>query len=189
VQPRGVPARAGPSPAGACMVGNCDSAADGCFQEAPEMSTLEEIEAIKRLKYKYFRCLDRKQWDEMAETFTEDAVSSYDSGKYAFEGRDAIMAFLRDALGGSNAISRHHGHHPEIELTSPTTARGVWYLEDYVIFKDSNTALSGAGFYTDEYAKVGGHWLIRSTGYERTYEQVETRESVQHLRTMFDGEC
>jgi len=151
------------------------------------MTNLEEIEAIKRLKYKYFRCLDRKQWDEMAETFTEDAVSAYDSGKYAFEGRDAIMAFLRDALGSPNAISRHHGHHPEIELTGPATARGVWYLEDYVIFKDSNTALSGAGFYTDEYVKIAGSWLIRSTGYERTYEQVEALSAVQHLRTMFDG--
>jgi hypothetical protein len=150
------------------------------------MSKLEEIEAIKQLKYKYFRCLDRKEWDQMAETLTADAVSAYDSGKYSFEGRDAIMGFLREALGSPRAISRHHGHHPEIELTSETTARGTWYLEDYVIFKDTNTALSGAGFYADEYVKVDGRWLIRSTGYERTYEQFETREAVQHLRTMFD---
>jgi hypothetical protein len=27
---------------------------------------LVEVEAIKRLKYRYMRCLDQKLWDEMA---------------------------------------------------------------------------------------------------------------------------
>jgi len=34
---------------------------------------LVEIELIKRLKYKYARCLDQKLWDEIAECFTADA--------------------------------------------------------------------------------------------------------------------
>jgi hypothetical protein len=151
------------------------------------MSKLEEIEAIKQLKYRYFRCLDRKDWAGLAETLSEDATSAYDSGKYAFSGREAILKFLRDALGSPKVVSRHQGHHPEIELTGPTSARGVWYLEDYVIFGDNNRALSGAGFYTDEYVKLGGQWKIRSTGYERTYEQVERRDTIEHVRTMFDG--
>ena len=35
---------------------------------------LVEIELIKRLKYRYMRCLDQKLWDEMAETLTDDLV-------------------------------------------------------------------------------------------------------------------
>ena len=31
------------------------------------MVDLQEIEAIKRLKYKYMRCIDEKRWDELAE--------------------------------------------------------------------------------------------------------------------------
>ena len=31
---------------------------------------LVEIELIKRLKYKYARCLDQKLWDEIGECFT-----------------------------------------------------------------------------------------------------------------------
>jgi hypothetical protein len=31
------------------------------------MSPLEEIESIKKLEYKYFRCLDSKRWAELAE--------------------------------------------------------------------------------------------------------------------------
>ena len=106
------------------------------------MSKLEEIEAIKQLKYRYLRCLDSKDWDGLAETLTPDASCAYDSGKYAFEGRDAIMQFLKDALGSPTIVSRHHGHHPEIDLSGETSARGVWYLEDYVVFGDTNTAIS-----------------------------------------------
>ena len=35
---------------------------------------LVEIELIKRVKYAYFRCLDLKQWDEIATLFTDDAT-------------------------------------------------------------------------------------------------------------------
>ena len=31
------------------------------------MDELREIEAIKRLKYRYFRRLDSKRWEELAE--------------------------------------------------------------------------------------------------------------------------
>ena len=45
------------------------------------MDDLHEIEAIKRLKYRYMRCLDQKRWAELAECFTEDATTAYGGGK------------------------------------------------------------------------------------------------------------
>jgi hypothetical protein len=147
---------------------------------------LDEIEAIKQLKYRYFRALDCKEWDALGETLSDRARTAYDSGKYSFEGRDAILAFLRGALGSRRIISVHHGHHPEIELTSDTTARGLWYLEDTVFFLDANMVLHGAGFYTDEYVKTGDGWRIEFTGYDRTFEHVETREGPLQMRTRFD---
>ena len=60
---------------------------------------LVEIELIKRLKYKYLRCLDQKLWDEIETCFTPEATARYGGGLYEFEGRDAIMAFLRTLDG------------------------------------------------------------------------------------------
>ncbi len=60
---------------------------------------LVEIELIKRVKYAYFRNLDLKQWDEIAELFTDDATASYGGGAYAFEGRDAIVDVLPQGDG------------------------------------------------------------------------------------------
>src|SRR6476661_11040723 len=65
-------------------------------REPPRMTPedLVEIELIKRLKYRYARCLDLKLWDEIASCFTSDAVAAYSGGGYSFEGREAIIAFL-----------------------------------------------------------------------------------------------
>ena len=139
------------------------------------------IESIRQLKYRYFRCLDSKLWNEMKELFVPDAVSSYAGGKYAFEGRDAILKFLSDSLGPTR-ISMHHGHHPEIELTSDSTATGVWALEDLVIDTVNELTIRGAAYYHDEYVRVGDHWKFRSTGYERLFEEMESRKDRPGLR-------
>jgi uncharacterized protein (TIGR02246 family) len=143
---------------------------------------LHELEAIKRLKYKYLRCLDQKRWDEIATCFTEDATCSYSGGKYAFEGRDAIVDFLRKAMGAPSFLSSHRVHHPEIDFSSPTTATGTWALEDVVIETRAQVTIRGAAFYRDEYVKQDGAWRIRSTGYERTYEETESRADRPGLR-------
>lgn len=142
------------------------------------MGKLEQIEAIKQLKYRYMRCLDSKLWDEMREVFSDDAVSHYDQGRYAFEGPDAIIGFLRDTLDRPGVVSLHQVHHPEIEILGSKTARGRWYLEDFVINPGTGhpvmrdrVELRGAAFYEDEYVRVKGAWKIRRTGYERTFEE------------------
>ena len=136
---------------------------------------LIEIELIKRLKYKYMRCLDQKRWDEMADCFTDDAVAEYSGGKYTYEGRDAILDFFRAAMGSTSFLSSHRVHHPEIDLTGPTTATGIWALEDVVIDATRDFMLRGAAFYTDAYAKQDDRWRIRRTSYLRSYEEIQMR--------------
>ena len=135
---------------------------------------LVEIEAIKRLKYTYVRCLDQKRWDELGAVLTDDATSSYGGGEYSFTGRDAILQFLRDSLGPS-MITMHQVHHPVIELLSATEATGSWGLEDIVIMVEHNIDLRGAAYYTDNYVKVDGEWKIAHTGYKRLFEEMRPR--------------
>lgn len=141
---------------------------------------LEEIEAIRQLKYRYLRHLDSKQWDEMARTFTEDAACNYSGGQHKYEGRDAIMSFLKEGLP-NHRLSMHHCHHPEIEITSETTAKGTWALEDYLIDTQDNFSLHGAAFYHDEYVKVNGEWKIKFTGYDRVFEEFWMRSDIPSL--------
>ncbi len=147
------------------------------------MDDLREIEAIKRLKYKYMRCLDLKRWDEMRGCFTEGATAAYSGGKYSFQGRDEIIAFFRDSMG-PEMITSHHVHHPEIELLSETRATGTWALEDTVIHTTQDFTLRGAAFYRDEYAKEGGQWRIAHTGYERIFEEMHPRKDIPGLQLL-----
>jgi hypothetical protein len=136
---------------------------------------LVEIELIKRVKYAYFRCLDLKQWDEITALFTEDATCAYSAGAYAFEGRDAIVEFFRRSMGRETFLSSHKAHHPEIELTGPDTATGVWALEDIVVDLQWELDIRGAAFYEDEYVKRDGAWKIERTAYKRVFEEISSR--------------
>lgn len=135
-----------------------------------DLNELLELEEIKRLKYRYMRCVDLKLWDEIGGCFTDDATVSYDEGRWERSGRDAIVDLLRGGLG-PEVLSAHTVHHPEVDFISSTSATGVWALEDYVFNRSSNSWLHGAAFYSDHYRKVDGRWLISHTGYKRTFEQ------------------
>jgi hypothetical protein len=153
--------------------------ADGGDAMTPE--ELVEIERIKRLKYKYLRCLDQKLWDELGSCFTEDAVAEYSGGKYRHEGRDAIVEWISASMGSERMLTSHRCHHPEIDLLSPTTATGSWALEDTVVHDEYGVTIQGAAFYVDEYVLDEGEWRIRRTGYKRTYEELFPRASIEGL--------
>ena len=122
---------------------------------------LEAIEAIKRLKARYFRCLDTKDWDGFAAVFAPDLVAdvSADSGRVV-EGADEFVASVRKAVGDVETV--HHGHMPEIEITSDTTASGIWAMEDLLRFPDGApvATLHGFGHYEETYRLVDGEWKI-----------------------------
>jgi hypothetical protein len=143
---------------------------------------LVEMELIKRLKYAYMRCIDQKLWTELRGLFVDDAVVAYSNGAYTHRGADNIVEWLRSSMGAETFHSSHRIHHPEIELTGPTTATGVWALEDTVIETAWNITIRGAAFYTDEYVKINGEWKIACTGYRRTYEELQSRAEQPGLR-------
>ena len=147
---------------------------------------LVEMEQIKQLKYRYLRCLDQKLWDEIETCFLPDTTARYGGGLYEFEGRDAILEFLRSSMGATTMLSSHRCHHPEIVLTGPGEATGTWALEDTVILTDFGINVQGAAFYVDRYVKVDGTWFIAHTGYKRTYEEIFPRASIKGLKLTAD---
>jgi hypothetical protein len=74
-------------------------------------------------------------------------------------------------------------HQPEIELTSPTTAKAYWALEDTVHILDAGLTIRGAALYEDAYVKgADGQWRIQHTGYSRTWEEMFPRASIAGLK-------
>jgi SnoaL-like protein len=121
---------------------------------------MNDIEAIKQLKARYFRTMDTKNWDAMRLVFSDDVVmDSTDSGGTVVTGADNCMAFLKHAL--ADVITVHHGHTPEIELSSANTAEGIWAMEDMLRWSDGRE-LHGYGHYHESYEKIDGNWHIKA---------------------------
>jgi uncharacterized protein (TIGR02246 family) len=125
---------------------------------------LDELEAIKSLKARYFRCIDTKNWTGYAEIFEPDVTVDLpnDGDGYAWRDREEFIASTAKSLEG--VITVHHGHMPEIELTSPTTAKGIWAMQDVLYWPATAPGgarkMTGYGHYNETYVKKDGRWRI-----------------------------
>ena len=133
--------------------------------DAHLLRRLLDIEEIKRLKARYFRTLDQKDWDGFGRVFARDAVLEVPEAGLVERGRDAIVASVSGALTGTRTV--HHGHMPEIELAGVDRARGTWAMSDYVEWPRSEAGdrfgLRGYGHYLEEYVREDGEWRIAHT--------------------------
>lgn len=146
---------------------------------------LEDIEALKQLKYRYWRHLDLKEWQELGALFAADATVCYSSGKYEFTGVEAIVGFLSEALGTARgSVTIHHGHHPEIELLSATTARGTWALYNYMFNARENRGIRIGAYYDDRYVKLGGVWRFQHIGYRYIFHEEWKRDDIPSLHLL-----
>ena len=102
------------------------------------------IEQIKQLKARYFRNMDTKDWDGFAGVFAPDAVldvtgeTGADDG--IVRGNEQIAAYVRGHVDPVTTV--HHGHMPEIEITSATTATGIWSMEDMLRWPEGSPIAS-----------------------------------------------
>lgn len=104
------------------------------------------------MKARYCRYLDAKDSAAWRGIFADDFVSdTAEAGGKVIEGADEFVGFT--------------------QLTSPTTARGVWAVEDVVRF-GPGVNLRGYGHYQETYRKVDGDWRIASSKLTRLREDV-----------------
>lgn len=139
-----------------------------------DLARLAAIEAIKSMKGKYFRGVDLKDTTLLRDVFSDDVELDYQgavtdpitgenyipSGGGA-SGGDSGAEMIVAALTG--IVSVHHASVPEIEITSDTTAKGIWPMVDRLKFPASAPLkeLIGYGHYHEEYVLSDGQWKIR----------------------------
>ena len=140
-------------------------AASGCYPGATPTSAvnaLDDRDAVAELKARYFRFLDTKDWSRFHGLFLPDAhVDVSADGGPVFDRTDVFVGFLVATIGST--VTVHQGHMQEFRLTSATTARATWALEDLLTFPiGSGVDAHGFGFYEETYEKVDGEWRIAS---------------------------
>lgn len=70
---------------------------------------LYDREQIRQIKYRNMRHLDLKQWDEMADTFAEDATTAWLDGRVSHSGHEYIYddTFTRSDLPSHEVLYSH----------------------------------------------------------------------------------
>jgi uncharacterized protein (TIGR02246 family) len=131
---------------------------------------MDELEAIRQLKARYFRTLDTKDWVGFRRVFTDDVtMDTSAAGGSVITGVDDFLAFLQQTLAGT--ITVHHGHMPEIQLNSPTTATGIWAMQDIIVWPNG-TRFEGYGHYHEVYEVTDSEWRIKSSTLTRLHTDV-----------------
>jgi hypothetical protein len=137
-----------------------------------------DLEAIRQLKARYFRFMDTQQWESWSECFTSDISAVYEGGPRAsddqplvnsVEGLETLIGHVRRMMTGVKSI--HQGYMPEIELTSATTASGIWLMFDYVRLPTCN--YKGWGHYHEDFVKEDGRWKIKKIHLTRLHTEEE----------------
>ena len=132
-----------------------------------DIERLVAIEEIKKLKARYFRCMDTKDWTGFEGVFAADSTADYtpeggERSRWSATGAAGITKLVKDLV--APALTIHHGHMPEIEIVSATSARGIWAMEDLIWWPEGSQrkTLHGFGHYHETYEQIGGRWLIKT---------------------------
>jgi SnoaL-like domain len=146
-----------------------------------DMSQIEQLlalEEIKLLKARRDRAIDTKDWDLYRSLHADDHVSHNDGNDRW--GSPEIMIENLKAILHEGRTSAHHSHTPEITFESPTKAKGIWGMEDYIF--DSATKellIHGFGFYHEMYEKRDGKWLFTWRQLKRTHVRNKPEAALQ----------
>lgn len=117
-------------------------------------------EAIHDLPVRYCHCVWENDIEGIVNLFTQDGSLSVpnDHSLPGAEGWDNLLKMYKQALG--DLAPRPFIHNHAVDLKGPDRATGTCCVEIRVTREGESWI--GAGYYDDEYAKVGGEWKFRS---------------------------
>jgi hypothetical protein len=146
------------------------------------LQQLSDLEEIKQLKHRYFRCIDTANEAELITLFMPDVTIDLRGGGYRakLQGAQNMVDFIGSAFN-SDVIAQHHGHCPEIGFTGPDSAEGSWYLEDRFIDPIRKTDTMGTAIYRDRYVRTDAGWRIAHSEYDRIYEIVRPIQADEQI--------
>ena len=129
---------------------------------------LEDAEAIRTLKHRYFFCCDRKDPKGMRACFADGPVHIDYGAVGTFDRADALVKVYTEIACHDHMVEMHHGMNPQIEVLDETRATGKWSLHYFLINTQTRGLTQLAGYYEDEYRKDAGAWKITRTRFVPT---------------------
>jgi hypothetical protein len=123
-----------------------------------DVERLVAIQEIMQLKSRRDRAVDLKDWATLEALHAPDHQSHVE-GFPPWTTAAEMIRNIRASLEGVTSV--HQCHTPDITFESPTRAKGVWAMEDYLSWRQGEAEhwLRGYGFYDETYEKRDGRWV------------------------------
>lgn len=127
------------------------------------VTRLEDMNQIERLQRTYGYFVDKSQWTQLAELFSDDATLEI-GGKGIFVGKPRVLEYMQVAFGPDGAKEGNLANHMQFQTIPDISADGTtgWIRSRAYVM-----SLGGWGLplYENEYKKEDGVWKIsRLTG-------------------------
>ncbi len=137
---------------------------------------LLELEEIKQLKARYCRFVAKEDWKGFKNLFSEDLQFITPDG-YMHDGREVFMAFHEESLQKPKVWGVVHVYSPEISMTGPHSAKGLWAMEDVHVWPGGDgppVGHHGYGYYDEDYVRLADGWRFKRI--QVIYDRVDPLE-------------
>lgn len=150
------------------------------------IQVLEDIEAIRQLKHRYFFACDSKRPAEVLACFAPGEVE-LDYGRVGRFSRAEDMVEVFTALACQpHIVEMHHAQNPQIRVLDTTRAEATWGLYYFMINTRDRSVTQLGGYYVDAYRKIDDEWKIAaSTFHVTSTELLDLAEGM--ARVIFAG--
>ena len=148
---------------------------------------LEDIEAIKQLKARYWFACDRRDGVEIKNCFVSDGLLIDFGFIGQFTDINEFLELFLQLTDKPSHIDLHHGLGPEIKIIDETSATGRWRMQFQLIETETQVAQFMGGYYEDSYRKELGEWKIETTKYNLTFNLMMQKDSAGALKLIEMG--
>ena len=129
------------------------------------LQRLEDIEAIRQLKARYFHACDAKDVATIRDCFGSGEIHIDYGAIGQFRAREDFV------------IDMHHGQNAQIHRESAEQASAVWDLYFFQVNMQTGMLTQLAGYYEDRYGKQNGQWVILETVFRVTSSLISQNDA------------
>ena len=125
--------------------------------QSGDKSTLQDERAIERELIRFARAMDYRDWEQLSQILTEDAVGELGTGR--LEGSAAIIALIRGFLDNCG-VTQHLLGNVEVDVDGDHATSRAYVQDLHLSRSNPELTFHTLGDYHDKWERRDGRWRL-----------------------------